>query len=421
MSNKTVLSTLLIFLAFSRFSVAPAATLHVDIGVDMSGDGESWETAFKTIQEGVDFALDGDTVIVAAGAYLENIHFMGQNIILRSTEPTDPVVVASTIIDGNEAGSVVTFSGSEDESCVLSGFTIRNGKAERGGGICGGAWDNHTHATIQNNVITANQGAGLCQCNGTIQHNTISGNSADGPGLGGGLYRCEGTIRNNLITGNSAGLRGGGLYGCDGVIHNNTVVSNSAGAHGGGLSDCAGTILNCIIWGNAAPDGPQLYDSAEPNYCCVQEWLGPGKGNILQHPFFVNPDGDDYHLFEPSPCIDSGLNQDWMRDAVDLDGKPRILLGSSSMRVDMGAYEYGSFAFEITHLVKDVGGLAELTWASRPGDIYTVGSRADPSATKWIKEGTVPSQGERTSWTDLYATSTYKLYRIELESYPTRR
>jgi hypothetical protein len=30
-------------------------------------------------------------------------------------------------IDGNQAGSVVTFSGTEDEMCLLAGFTIRNG------------------------------------------------------------------------------------------------------------------------------------------------------------------------------------------------------------------------------------------------------------------------------------------------------
>ena len=117
---------------------ASAATLYVDGSVSSSGDGTSWETALKTIQEGIGKALDGDTVTVAEGVYVENIQFKGKNIVLTSTDPLDPSVVASTIIDGNKLGSVVTFSGTETEACVLSGFTVRNGKSNEGGGISGG-------------------------------------------------------------------------------------------------------------------------------------------------------------------------------------------------------------------------------------------------------------------------------------------
>ena len=37
-----------------------------------------------------------------------------------------------------------------------------------------------------------------------------------------------------------------------------------------------------------------------------------------------------------SPCINAGLNQPWMNDAVDLEGGPRIMQGI----VDMGSFEY---------------------------------------------------------------------------------
>jgi len=230
-----------------------ASTWYVDDSVSASGDGRAGATAFKKIQEGVDAASHGDTVIVAEGTYVENILFKGSNIVLTSTDPLDPTVVAGTIIDGNQAGSVVTFSGTEAEACVLSGFTMRNGDANKGGGICGGTHADRTHATIQNNTITDNSaggykgyGGGLYYCGGTIENNTITGNSATYDG--GGLYWCDGTIQSNTITGNSAG-DGGGLYECDGTIQNNTITGNSA--WGGGLYGCSGTIQNNTIAGNS--------------------------------------------------------------------------------------------------------------------------------------------------------------------------
>ncbi|MDP2898533.1 MAG: right-handed parallel beta-helix repeat-containing protein [bacterium] len=356
---------------------ASAAIWYVDGSVSSSGDGKSWEKGLKTIQQGINAASHGDTVTVAEGVYLENIQFNGKNIILTSTDPLDSSVVANTIIDGNKAGSVVTFSGKEDESCVLAGFTIRNGSAEIGSGIRGGTWENETHASIRNNVvsgntsryhamafcggtiesnticdnsgnglrycngtirenaisansssglyscdgiverntISANAAAGLEQCHGTVQKNTISGNSQRG------LDSCHGTIRNNVITGNSWG----GLMNCNGTIENNTIHRNPAW----GLHSCEGTIRNCIIWGNwPLPAGGQLWGCTEPSYCCIQDWTGGGAGNIPFNPHFVDAEKGDFHLRSWSPCVDAG------DPASAFSEEPQPNGG----RVNMGAY-----------------------------------------------------------------------------------
>jgi len=254
---------------------------------------------YQTIQEALCESQDGDEIVVRPGAYNENIILSGKNVILRSTDPLDSAIVAGTILDGNGSGPVITFSGAENETCVLSGFTIRNGSGFYGGGISG--WG--THATIRGNIIT--------------------GNFAD---QGGGLAYCGGVIENNLIHGNSAGY-GGGLAYCHGIIENCTIANNSS-YWGGGLHDCEGTILNCIIWGNVADRDSQIYHSSEPTYSCIQHWAGTGEGNITSCPYFVCPGEGDYHLETWSPCIDSG------DPSCDSSNEPQPNGG----RANMGAY-----------------------------------------------------------------------------------
>ncbi len=392
------------------------STWYVDGSVSASGDGTTWATAFKKIQEGIDAASDGDTVIIALGTYVENIQFKGKNVALTSTDPLDPGVVACTIIDGNQAGSVVTFSGTEDETCVLSGFTIQHGKAGSGGGISGGQTLTETHATIKNNVVSENSavlpaggtGGGLCWCAGLIENNMISRNTAelDGGGLyscrgtierntiegnsgyeGGGLFLCDGSIRNNVIKGNSATYEtggGGGVCNCRGVIEhnlvtensavmggafrwcqgaiiqNNTVAGNHARERGGGFSECPATIRSCIIWGNTAPDDPQLHESYTPTHSCIQDWSLGGIGNIAGDPLFVDAALGDYRLGAASPCVDTGADFYLLLwPQRDMDGNCRRAGGG----IDMGCYEHGSLTDSDGDLLPDQ---ADAEWLTDP-------------------------------------------------------
>ena len=271
------------------------------------------------------------------------------------------------------------------------------------------------NGTVQNNTIADNsasvKGGGLVFCDGTIENNIIRKNSA---GSGGGLFACDGPIQNNLIVGNVATGHGGGIAYCDGLIRNNTVSGNSAG-HGDGLAACKGTIINCIVW-----DG--MYQSSTPSYTCG--W-GGGVGNITSDPKFADPDGpdnnpatyenNDYRLSSNSPCIDKGRNGPWMAGTVDLDGNNRIF-GISSLSVDMGAYEYGSFPFRVVEVKAKTGGAIQLTWNSRPGDSYDLWSVPKLlGAPVWTHEATVQSQGQTTSWTDTKPLGGAKFYQIELK------
>lgn len=352
------------------------------------GSGGGYD--FAAIQPAIDDSNDGDTVVVGPGRYYENINFKGRNIVLASIDPVDQNIVATTIIDGNDVKSVVTFAGTENSSCVLRGFTITDGYAELGGGVCG----NGTMATIENNVIVGNlvekpppplipqcYGAGLCDCDGLIQNNIVTGNMTAYMGHGGGLFDCDGTIRNNVISDNLADC-GGGLRLCNGIILNNLLAGNY-GVYGGAFADCngsiinctivgnnpdgfrncGGTIKNCIIWYNDADGNDQLNDCNTPSYSCIHSWAGGGVGNVSSDPCFVNlgywqlvdeggwwwwkwvDDDSDYHLKSEAGRWDPNQNQ-WLTDAntsrcIDA-GDPNsdwtAELWPHGKRINIGAY-----------------------------------------------------------------------------------
>ncbi len=263
MNTKHVKSLIILGLSFGQAAALQAGAFYVAPAPLGSDDGPGTETQpFATIQKGINIAAEGDTVIAAAGTYFENITLKGKDLIVRSADPDNTNVVANTILDGSSMGSVITFSGTETPACVLEGFTIQHGCPDfatggYGGGICGGATNLHTRATIRNNIICHNwstYGGGLAFCDGEIVNNRISLNGAYPDG--GGLYDCDSTIRSNTIADNwgPEDGEGGGLHGCDGLIEQNLIQGNRM-YNGGGLAYCQGTIRQNVIVGNIGEYG----------------------------------------------------------------------------------------------------------------------------------------------------------------------
>ncbi len=247
---------------FTLLCLLPAFTCQArTIIVDANGLGD-----YPTIQTAIDNSNDGDVVIVSPGTYTgqgnSDIDFNGLAITVRSTDPNDPNIVATTIIDCNGSGSDphrgFGFYNGEDANSILDGLTITNGYAQRGGGIlCDVSSPTITNCIINGN--SAEYGGGICSqfhSSPIITNCTVTGNSAE---LGGGIY-CGGenpVVNNCTIIDNTAHYKGGGMY-CYGsfVITNSTIADNTlddvgygGGIHCSGSSD--GTISNCTISGNS--------------------------------------------------------------------------------------------------------------------------------------------------------------------------
>src|SRR5438552_1805780 len=116
-------------------SPAVAATRVVD---------HSGGTPYSTIQSAIDVSLAGDVVLVHCGVYPENV-------LMKDGVSVNGAGAACTVIDGGAAGSVVTMVGT-GPATALSGFTIRNGLSDLGGGI----YIEAGSPTITANVITQN-------------------------------------------------------------------------------------------------------------------------------------------------------------------------------------------------------------------------------------------------------------------------
>src|SRR5262245_58621361 len=78
---------------------------------------------YPTIQQAIDHASNGDTVLVSPGVYPGNISFKGKAIVVSSTSPSDSNVVQSTVLNANGHGSAVNFTNGEGRASVLTGLT----------------------------------------------------------------------------------------------------------------------------------------------------------------------------------------------------------------------------------------------------------------------------------------------------------
>lgn len=184
-----------------------------------------------TIQSGIDYANDGDTVLVANGTYFENIRFKGKAITVASEYiiDSDTNHINNTIIDGSQSldpdsAACIMFVNGEDTTSIINGFTITGGAGVKVSiyqlQIGGGIYTSKSGSKIINNKIINNQvegynagGSGImCWWDGVdtwsiIDNNTIINNIAISNGysaFGSGIcITTNSIIKNNLIAYNT--------------------------------------------------------------------------------------------------------------------------------------------------------------------------------------------------------------------------
>lgn len=307
-------------------------------------------------------------------------------------QPTH-IIIQNNIIEWNgqediiSRGAGVIICG--EESAILNNL-IRHNQGGRGAGIVrvgdGAAPLRIEGNRIENNICRDDHGAGMLLYGEVhLIRNVIAGNRIElnygwgggvlmvstgtlhsegncirnnhAPSYGAGVFVDEGgqaILRNDLIyhnttdTGYGAGVAvDDGEPGPSGIrLQNCTIVFNNhdaadIGLGGNGLfldNQGQGTSIeaeNCVFWGNQ--DDFLVRDSGAVLTLShsLSEETWPGTNNRHEAPQFLDSTGD----FRPatgSPLIGSAWVQDWMTDAQDLAGHPRL----DSGRADIGAYQW---------------------------------------------------------------------------------
>ena len=201
---------------------------------------------FQSIQVAINRSSDGDTVLVGDGLYHDNIGFYGKAITVAShfLIDGDEAHIENTIIDGSQPSNpdttnTVGFAHQEDNSSIISGFTITGGS-----GVLG-----------EDGIYYYGGGFAIgYNSSPVVSHNIIVGNEAD---YGGGLfiYQSNPILINNKVMENTSTYGGGiGMWYSSPVIINSTIANNH-GVLGGGFN-CAyfssPLIQNCLIYNNTA-------------------------------------------------------------------------------------------------------------------------------------------------------------------------
>ncbi len=342
-----------------------AYTYYVAPGGSDAADGLSPATAFASLTRASDAAAPGDTVNVATGCYT------GSWVWAASGSPTKPIAIqAGGAVLTSTVGAALTLNGGfftlEGLSITnAAGFgmdvsyafesAIRNCAIDRSVKTGVNLWLSPM-ITLERCRATNGKSIGfdvIASPTATFDRCVSSGNASTGIHVRGRNYTEEGgsfnpytagtlvrqclfhdnggngtylgasspnmVVENSVVHGNTGHGFTGKSWGGQSITFRNTIImANNIGIEKTGTAVSI-TEQNCDVYGNTV------------NY----SGLTASPTSISADPLFRGASTGDFRLVSDSPCVNIGLNQDWMRTAKDLAGNPRL----AAKIVDIGAYE----------------------------------------------------------------------------------
>ena len=242
---KPTLPALLLF----ALPLSAQSTLHVP------GD-------HATIQAAIEAAVDGDTVLVAPGTWVEQVDLLGKGITLRSSGGAGVTTIDSQGLaewPDWPWGAVVRMVGGEGPDTVVEGFTITGARAPFATAGYSGVHCTGARPTFRDCVIRGNENGGSgggVRGDGIFERCRIEDNSSEPYAEGGGIWGAP-SLRDCVVANNRSGAQGGGIFATgpcliqDTEIHGNVSGNGADGYSGGGVFGPA-DLAGCTITGNTA-------------------------------------------------------------------------------------------------------------------------------------------------------------------------
>jgi len=335
-------------------SATGLTVIYVDDDAPLGGDGASWATAYRYLQDALAVAGAGDLILIADGIYrpdqAEHVDVtegdrtatFGANVnaqliggfrgVGHIGAPDDrDLSMFETILTGdlaqdddagfvNRTDNAFHVLSASDADPILEGLTVSGGYAV---GTGGGMLFERTNAIVRRCVITDNlatqSGGGAYFDHGspTVEDSIITGNSA--PGGGGMTFErtVEARVDRCIFAGNSASWAGSAMLHESeqaSLVANTLIAAHPGDAHAIYCysSEAPSRFENCTFVANesdyAVASGytdseAELHNciiwggldallNCSATYSCIERgW--PGEGNTSDPPQFRDPDGLD--------------------------------------------------------------------------------------------------------------------------------
>jgi len=287
--------------------------------VDANGFGE-----YRTIQEGINAAADGDTIIIVAAPYrglgnrdldLESKNLVFQGVAFHPWQ--------RPVIDCEGAGRAFSLTAANDSTTIIDAIEFTGGDAETGGAIdCWGAspiirncsfYENL--ATIGGAIFVSGAEAGSRSGDASIRDCDFSSNRSVVAGGAIAAVSANIAVKGCSFYANRTGDGDGGalhVAASSPVISRCTFAGNSGtGAGAIALDGSSGTIERCVIafstnGRGVAGGSPEIF------HCCVSgnddgdALPGNDHDNLFTDPLLCDLAAGILSLCDNSPCLPGG-------------------------------------------------------------------------------------------------------------------
>ncbi len=326
-------------LAFA--AAAHATTYYVSPDGDGSAPTAGFTTGFSSVCDAVETAAAGDTVLLDTRTFTLTKNLTITNAITLCGVGGN----ADTIIDGADAGRIITLTDKANGALLHTFTVIRMGSAYAANlGIKMQATGTLSNLVVRNNGNTFSGNARypieVTKAGALVTHCWITNNIAPNnagvilSGAGTTLQNCY--IAFNSNKGGNATWPGIVVAKANTIVRNCTIVNNKSGINGAITADGSAKIYNNIIYGNT------FYSTADANNWTLKStadnWYGnctyplcgsAENGNFAEDPLLQD---DAMHFYSSSPCNHQAVAQ--YAAEYDIEGTPR------GAEPSVGAFEY---------------------------------------------------------------------------------